>query len=145
MRKVFDLGKIDFKHKGFKNYQVLVKIELTNDNVFSACGKIKFGKQTIISGQCLDIINEFLSKDKLFSKIYKFWKKYHLNDLHAGTPKQEKALKKVKLIGANYYDEACEYLKSINLYEDNGYKYGSGWLKEEIPTKDLNEIKKLLA
>ena len=93
----------------------------------------------------MDTINEFLSKDKLFSKIYKFWKKYHLNDLHAGTPKQEKALKKVELLGGNYYDEACEYLKSINLYEDNGYKYGSSWLKEEIPTKDLNEIKKLLS
>jgi hypothetical protein len=31
------------------------------------------------------------------------------------------------------YNEDCEYLKSLALYEDNGYRYGSAWLLCELP------------
>ena len=87
----------------------------------------------------------FIKGNATFNSIYRLWKLYHLNDLHAGTKKQEEALKqKFGGVNANIYTEQCEYLKSINLYDDNGYKFGTGWIKEEIPANDLQEIKRLL-
>ena len=59
--------------------------------------------------------------------------------------KAEEALEKAGLTEwANKYQECCDYLKSINLYEDNGYKFGCGWLKRDIPSQDLEIIKGLL-
>ena len=59
----------------------------------------------------------FLGMIQFFQKLYNWWKLYHLNDLHAGTPEQEQALASVGLLGVNKYTQACEYLKSVWLYE----------------------------
>ena len=101
-------------------------------------------------GQCLDYIKENLPQNDTFDFLYDMWKKYHLNDMHAGTPAQEAALRKAyeegKLpgIGANHYKECCDYLKTLNLYEVNidgsPYKYGHSWLFEEIPLEDVARI-----
>lgn len=41
----------------------------------------------------------------------------------------------------NYdYTKVCEALKAVNLYEDNGYKYGHSWLVEPIPEEVITEI-----
>lgn len=132
----------------FDGYSNLVKrkshieIELrgTEENpVLSIYGKMK-GR----SGQCLDTIAEYNS-DPLFKVLYRLWKKYHLNDMHAGTEAQEEAINKWINQGNVYnYKNACEYLKSINLYNDNGYKYGSSWLYRPIPEKDLRIIKTII-
>ena len=107
--------------------------------VFPICGKM--GRRP---GQCLDDIAEYNS-DPLFKVLYRLWKKYHLNDMHAGTEAQEKAVNKWINQGNIYnYKNACEYLKSINLYNDNGYKYGSSWLYRPIPKKDLEIIKTII-
>ena len=53
----------------------------------------------------------------------------------------------LKSYGANNYDESCNYLKSLGLYEvmheGKPYKYGTGWLYEPIPADDLAKIKNL--
>lgn len=149
-RKVFEFGKIDYCNRGRKDCPVEVEICLyidknKNEEVFTASGSIWNGRHSDVycCGQCLDEIHEFI-KDKTFLEIYRLWKLYHLNDLHAGTPRQEKAIKEWKENNKYEYTKACEYLKSINLYEDNGYKYGHGWLYEPIPKEDLDKIYKLL-
>lgn len=113
----------------------------------SICGSVWNSKHTdiVMGGQCLDNMMEYseLSCNPLFRKLYKWWKSYHLNTLNAGTVKQEEALKEANLIGKGY-ERQCEYLKDIDLYEDNGYRYGSAWLYREIPENDLNEIKSFL-
>ena len=145
MKKVFKFGKVDFCGTGRRINKITVKVELKEGDIFSACAFVWNIYQTdiICGGQCLDEIKKYIH-NKTFNIIYRLWKLYHLNDLHAGTKKQEKALKqKFGGVNANKYDEQCEYLKSINLYNDNGYKFGTGWLKEEIPASDVFEIKRL--
>ena len=97
-------------------------------------------------GQCLDFIHEnaekFIMPDEkkdLYSRIYKVWKEYHLNDLQSGTKKQTEALTE-ELHRADHYREACKYLESVGLFEDRSYKYGHGWLCKEIPAEIVAEI-----
>jgi hypothetical protein len=124
--------------------------------VFWASGSIHFNKdgyEGYLTGQCLD---EFLKVRNLndkgrFMTIHDLWKRNHKNDLHAGTPRQEEALTKwmVERCLMDYRSEfnhtqASNYLKSIGLYNDNGYKYGSRWLYRPISDNDMATIKELL-
>lgn len=123
--------------------------------VLSICGYIWNSKQTdiVCGGQCLDEMAKYksLSNDETFKKLYYLWKNYHLNDIHSGTVKQEKAVKDLYNTNKNKqshsymeYEQICDYLKSLNLYIDDGYVYGSSWLYYAIPEDDLNMIKSLL-
>lgn len=146
MKKILEFGKVDFFKTGRKINAIEVEVSLT-DGVFTVSADVWNNKHTdiVMGGQCLDDLKPFLATNKTFNIIYRLWKLYHLNNMHAGTKKQEEALKqKFGGVDANRYDEQCEYLKSINLYNHNGYIFGSGWLKEEIPTDDLQSIKNLL-
>ena len=86
-------------------------------------------------GQVLDNIESPTGELK---EIVSLWKRYHLNDLHAGTKKQEDALKLKFPEGSNankyVHDEQVQYLKSVGLYSDRGYEYGTGWLVEKVPS-----------
>lgn len=154
MKKTFNFGKIDFYGRGRKTNLVTVTVELRNtDNgaELSVCGDIWNNLKTdiVCGGQCLDEIKKYI-KSPLFLEIYNFWKLYHLNGMHAGTRAQEKAIEEWESKGNKYdYTAVCEYLKSIDLYEveHNGqpYKYGHGWIFEEIPENDLQRIKELIA
>lgn len=147
MEKTFDFGKIDFYGKGRKVNKVEVSVELTEDECFRVSGEIWNSRHTDIEcgGQCLDEIAQYIKGNETFDKIYKYWKLYHLNDLHAGTQKQEKALNDAGITNwANDYYKVCDYLESIGLLYDGDYKFGSGWLKYSIPEDDLNDIRSLL-
>lgn len=141
-KAIISFGKVDAYGNGRNNNEVTIEMEL-KDGRFSASGNIWNSKHTdiISGGQNLDEIKEYLKGNKDYERIYNMWQKHHLNDMHAGTEKQEEALnKKFGGVNANKYDEQVAYLKSINLYEDNGYRFGSGWLKRDIPQDDLKEI-----
>ena len=145
MRKRFTFGKIDFYGRGRKINLVEVDVELSDKGVFTASGTIWNSKRTdcVCGGQCLDTIAKYV-KNPTFKKIHRLWKQYHLNDMHAGTVRQEEALDAAGLTEyANNYKKCCDYLESINLLVDDGYKFGTGWLKRDIPAEDLEEIKKL--
>lgn len=105
--------------------------------IFSCSGEVK----RCAWGQCYETIDKAAHDNPRWKVIYKLWRKYHLNDLHAGTEAQEKALEQCP---STDYEERCEYLKSVNLYEDNGYKYGSAWLYRAIPEKDLKAIRHII-
>lgn len=181
MKKVINFGKIDYNGSGRKNCPVTIELELRKKGgeevftldaegkkkytgeitpvyyEFSVCGSIWNPSKTDIycGGQCLDKIAEYI-KDPLFTEIYRLWKKYHLNGMHAGAPEQEEAIKKMGSRQYNY-KTVCEYLKNIDLYEvmytgpsvgrmyDNElYKYGTAWLIQEIPESDLLRIKEII-
>ena len=126
------------------NIEATVTIELNEKNVFTASGWLQVGRRCC-SGQCLEEIYNYFNDNETMATIYNMWKKHHLNDLHPGTEAQEEALEKVGLTEwGNKYNECCDYLKSVNLYEDNGYKFGTGWLKRDISSQDLEIIKGLL-
>lgn len=104
---------------------------------------------------CLDAeeLDEIATKHKVFAVIRKLWSKYHLNDLHAGTKEQEQALaeaydKQNTKSFLKSFEEKCEYLKSIGLYEveyqGKPYRYGSGWIFSPIPQNELDKINLIL-
>lgn len=149
MKKILNFGKIDFNNCGRKINKVEIFVELKQikeGEALSIWGYAWNSKETntVCSGQCLDTLQPFFKNDKLFNKIFYFWENYRLNDLHAGTEKQETLLKKTVNLHGNDYYKQCEILKKNNLLFDNGYKYGSDWLFRPIPEKDLQEIKKII-
>ena len=146
MKRTFNFGKIDYYGRGRKINSVEVKVELSDKGVFTASANIWNSKHTdcVCGGQCLDEVAKYVKSDK-FKKIYRLWKLYHLNDMHPGTEKQEEALRAAGLDSwANNYSDCCDYLESVGLLVDNGYKFGTGWLKRDIPVEDIAEIEKLL-
>ena len=148
-----NLGKIAYSSKRKVNDAIaLVRLdERENKPVFTASLKIWNATHTDIvgSGQCFNLFRSYFSDNKLFQEIYDLWSKYHLNSLHSGTPEQEKALADAKKqnIDVSDYTKACDYLKTVNLYEvpyeGKNYKYGSGWIYFGIPDNDLDRILKL--
>lgn len=92
-----------------------------------------------------DLTNESLTPIKGFEysdvlKIQSIWKRWHLNDMRAGTPKQEDFIREWKLTHKYDYTKACEALAEVGLLYDNGYKYGSSWLKEELPAEIIKYL-----
>lgn len=171
MKCVLEFGKVDGYNIGRENCLVTADIELTDDGCFSATANLWKPSNTdiIMGGQCIDFLYqeyEKLRNNPEFCELKDLWEKYHLNNFHAGTKAQEDALKEavnkgiLKTYGANNYKESCDYLASIDLLYDknylsnkqviNGniemkpYKYGSGWIKEDIPENDLKRIKSLI-
>ena len=153
MKKIIQFGKVDYLNNGKKNCLVEVEINF-NGITFTSSGTIWNHLKTdcYSGGQNLDTIKKFLPNNKLFNKIYNIWKKYHLNDMTAGSPKQVEYLKSIqKPEDAEFYTWECEQLEKVNLLHDksylyNGkpYKYGTAWLTTEIPTKIKQEINNLI-
>ena len=167
MERKIDIQKVDGYGDGKKNCMVDVELDLDNDN-FSACANVWNHRHSdvIYCGQCFDdLLIGFpeLNQNEVFMEVYDLWKNYHLNNMHAGTPEQEKAIASWETQGHKYdYKEVCDYLKSINLYEvpvstidleanpkyvdskNKTYKYGHDWLKETIPERDIARIECLI-
>ena len=87
-------------------------------------------------------VYEYLTKDnpapgftrKDCFRLKQAWQRWHLNDMRAGTPKQEEAIRRWRSTTDDpSYDAACKMLESIDLLFDNGYRYGTAWLKEKVP------------
>ena len=153
MKKTFTFPKVAYTSSRKSNLpEVEVELRYKDSDlskpVLSICGSLWNSNHTdiVMGGQCLDRLAKFnsLRSNPLFKKLHRLWKNWHLNDLHAGTVKQESALKES---GKQFesYEDRCKYLESINLLNDDGYVYGSSWLYREIPEDDLKEIISLLA
>ena len=138
MKKVFEFRRNDSE----KGRRLRIEVELTNENNFRAC----CAGPAIYWGQCLDRAQKELNiKNPTFKKILKFHALYHLNDLHAGNKLQEEAVNEYLKDNSYDYNKVCKYLESRNLLVVDGYRYGSGWIKFDIPQDALKEIKELLA
>ena len=149
MKKTISLPKIDFNNIGKKINAVDLEISFEN-GCFAASGTIwnNIKSDCIAAGQILGEISKFYPNNKLVKKIVSIWSQYHLNDLTPGSPKQMAYLKSLsKPSNAEFYTWECEQLKKVNLLIDESffhnyepYKYGSSWLKTEIPENVQQEI-----
>ena len=154
--KSFGFGKIDFYGIGRRINAVEVEVRLKeySDGSYRFTASVNVWNHIhtdiVAGGQMLDAVelSQIEAKSSLFATIKEMWSKYHLNDMHAGTPEQEEALKKANLLSADVFEEACEFLKKEGLYEveyeGKPYRYGSGWLHFPIPKKDLEKIQLIL-
>lgn len=62
------------------------------------------------------------------------WNRWHLNDMVAGSPRQTAFLRTLPEYPG--YEKALHLLKDAGLspdHEHDDYRYGSAWLREEIP------------
>jgi hypothetical protein len=156
MKRVIGFGKVDYNNSGRKNCRVTVEIEL-EDGWLSICGNIWNPRETdcYSCGQNLDTIAELLLSNPKIKRIVTIWKRWHLNDLKAGSPAQETYLREHPVHAAypkSHYEEASKVLAAAGLNPDpnylhNGapYKYGSAWLKEELPAEVVAEVESWFA
>ena len=129
--------------KGKYTVRVHLELETDGDNkpIFSCWAECyRLGKH----GQCLDAINPYMKNNTLWNIVYRLWKNYHLNNLHAGTKKQEQKLEEVFGDLTVDYKDKCDCLSEYGLLEDDGHKYGQDWMLWEIPADDLAIIKAIM-
>ena len=143
---------------------VTVEVELRDETTnygfeykeFSVCADVWNSKNTdiICAGQCLDEILPFMEGtkyEKTFKLVYDLWKKWHLNGLKAGTPKQEEFCKEWLNSHSYDYTTMCSELEARGLFTDNfngyghkkqyknePYNYGCDWAINIIPEEDIN-------
>ena len=130
-----------------KDFSCTLDIAIKDKNSFkslSIVGTYFTGKKLLKSeknmlgfGQIHNQVREIIP-----ARLYEIWKRWHLNDMRAGTFVQEEILRQAKASGVqlNDYDEACNYLQRFDAYVDEGYKYGTRWLKEELPQEVIDYI-----
>lgn len=125
-------------------YTVHVHLELRknkdNKPVFSCCADCN---RLHTHGQGLDRINPYMQNNTMWKIIYRLWNEHHLNDMNAGTRKQDNILRLEGLENAQY-SHKVEALRANGLLVDNGYRYGTGWIYREIPADDLAIIKSII-
>lgn len=139
MKKVINMGYCK-KLGDSRRRKATVTVELRQKPqglALSITGEVK----GLAYGQCWEDMKELaVEKRSNFDEIIEVWEKYHLNDMRTGTPKQRSAVDDYCKEHRYDYNAICDYLKEKGLYEDNGYRYGSSWLFEEIPETVLDKI-----
>lgn len=108
-------------------------------NAFGSCGQIIMSDWNITEyapGWNPELVSEFRN----------IWDRWHLNDMRAGTPAQGEWLRQNPVVFKypdSYYIKASEALSAVGLNPDNGYKYGSKLLKEEVPKTVIDFLESL--
>jgi len=134
------------QHKA-KRWDTLEEVE--GLPVLSLCGDIyekPHDREPMACGQIIDHLEglrDYVKAEDLatFDLLADLWKSYHLNDMKAGTQKQEALLSAEGIRGNNYtYEKARATLEGFGLLNDRGYTYGTGWLYRPINPRELPEI-----
>lgn len=118
------------EQKSFKSLSIV-------GTYFTGKKLLKSEKNLLGWGQIYDEVQEIIP-----ARLYEIWKRWHLNDMRAGTFVQEEILRQAKVSGVEFndYDDACNYLQRFDALVDDGYKYGSKWLKEELPQEVIDYV-----
>ena len=111
---------------------------LPSGNCLGACGQIDMDlKARYFIGHCAagwDVVK--------IAKLLDVWDRWHLNDMHAGTPEQEQLIRDFRKMEAGKnasYEAVKGYLSSVqrlmSVHPQTGqpYVYGTGWLFEAVP------------
>lgn len=142
------------KTYGGRYYSVYCSIEYQKDilSITGVEGPIDGGNCIGSCGQIYDHIKPIAHyakgwNNELLDKFLEFWKSYHLNDMHAGTPEQDACIVRYGAKNMDYRDK-CQLLEAHGLYEvtlPNGtrYKYGTGWLRRDVPEHVLEWLYEL--
>lgn len=153
--KTIECGKCDWEGRGRRVNALTLDVRLTEKDdgtwAFAVSGDVWNSRRTDIirGGQCLD---EMFARPEMapWREVYELWAEFHLNDMTAGSPRQEKAVAEWLAGGARYgYDEACAMLAAKGLladgeylYKGEPYVYGTTWLTRPIPEGALAKMKK---
>lgn len=159
VNKEIEFGKIAYTNENRKSNLVTLRVRLTKhsesdkldiygkklNNYYSLGISASVYNHTktgiVVCGQCLDELIKFesLKLNDLFIKLYNIWKRWQFHDLNAGLKVQADFIK--DNLKEYDYTKVCRLLKDANLYEINGYKYGHGWLVDELPSEVVEFIK----
>lgn len=147
-KKIVRLGKIP--HTDKQRMDVFCSIQYKEGNLSISgvegllrSGNARGGCGQIVMSLTATMFNEY-APDWDVVKVARFldvWNNWHLNDMQAGTPKQTAYLKQ-KGDKLNY-DESKAVLKTAGLEPDDGYRYGSKWLKVDVPDDVLGFLQAL--
>lgn len=142
------LGKCDHNGSGRKTCKAFITWTF-EDGKFSMCAEIWNQRETDIysCGQCVDTVAAYFKGNHKAQRMVEIWKRYHLNDLRAGSYEQMKYLREHPLdpesytYPKSYYEAASAALSAAGLNPDSeGYMYGHAWKREEIPSDIAAEI-----
>lgn len=129
---------------------------------FSMSGEVwdRQGGDITMGGQCIDEIAKAFPNDKKLQRMAAIWQRWHLNDMKAGSLRQESWLrehtKEAEAHRGDHYEWASAALTAAGLNPDSeyrytgegaanvsqpgGYKYGSAWVKDPLPASVVLEI-----
>lgn len=138
MKKTFDFGKIDFEGRGRKCNAVTVDMEYKEDGDkkrFSVSASVwnAFHSDIVAGGQCLDSLQPYFKHSPIFTEIFRLWKLYHLNDMHAACIHQaaqgweEQAAEKVTLYVFTMTTEAIRERDALKRRILTAAQNGEAW------------------
>jgi len=110
---------------------------ITNYKTLSMCGT---GGQNREETADINNYKQLFVSESDLNTITEVWQRWHLNDLKAGTERQQAFINKWTKDHKYEYTAICEALKQAELYEDNGYKYGYSWLVDPLPENVITNI-----
>ena len=118
-------------------YTGVVEVEITKKDdgfiVLSICGEVLDSSNrrdpSVMCGQCLDEMLEMVPSEKM-KEIHAVWKRWHLNDMHAGCEHQ-------RAFEDEPYEKHAKEVCPIC-----GYEYGTEWKREELPQSVIEQVMK---
>lgn len=130
-----------FVHIKFKDGKLSitgVEGPMSNEDCLGSCGQIDM---TLREDNHADWTFQPGWNLTKMARLLEIWDRWHLNDMQAGTPAQMEFVRKWLKEnfpngytgGESLYDQQCDALRAAGLYEDGGYKYGTAWLREDVP------------
>lgn len=153
-------GKVDVGYPESKRYQPLfidILVDETDGktrlSITGVEGPRNNGDAWGSAGQCRDSLAKLVElapgwTTEMAFELFAVWERWHLNDLRAGTPAQEAWLREHPVTFTypeSHYTKALEALTRAGLNPDDGYRYGSAWLYEEVPTEVIEWLRNLPA
>lgn len=146
--KRYVLGKVDYHGRGRK----VNKVELTwsvEEGRFAMSGGVWNGNGTDYTacGQMVDDVAQMFPHNAKVQRMAAIWRRWHLNDLKAGSAVQEAYLREWPIYRSeyayprSYFEVASQVLTAAGLNPDpDGYVYGTAWKREALPADVLAEI-----
>lgn len=113
---------------------VEVRIRMLEDGfkVLAMDGEVHDSRKRLYSlvraGQCLDEILAMVPSDRM-REIHAVWKRWHLNDMHAGCEHQ-------RAFESEPYDRHAGEVCPVC-----GYEYGTEWKREELPQSVIDQVR----
>jgi hypothetical protein len=152
-QRVVNPGTVDTGQSRPQRATLFVTIEWSDGrlSITGVEGPRSNGNCSGSAGQCIGALDDVAPapswNQTMIGRLRKIWNRWHLNDMRAGTIDQESHLRTLTFPGypVNHYDWASAELAKAGLNPDGGYRYGSSWLREDVPADVLDWLYRLPA